>query len=88
MCTRPTTRTGSPPWSCLFDLVFVYGMTQVTAFMARDLTGWGILRGMVLMGMLWFGWTAYAWLGNQAKADEGPFGPASSSPWPRCSSSR
>jgi low temperature requirement protein LtrA len=56
----------------LFDLVFVYGMTQVTAFMARDLTGWGILRGMVLMGMLWFGWTAYAWLGNQAKADEGP----------------
>jgi low temperature requirement protein LtrA len=56
----------------LFDLVFVYGMTQVTAFMARDLTGLGILRGMVLMGMLWFGWTAYAWLGNQAKADEGP----------------
>jgi low temperature requirement protein LtrA len=26
---------------------------------------------MVVLGMLWFAWCSYAWLGNQAKADEG-----------------
>jgi low temperature requirement protein LtrA len=40
--------------------------------MADDLTGAGVLRGMVLLALLWFGWVAYSWLGNQAKADEGP----------------
>jgi low temperature requirement protein LtrA len=24
------------------------------------------------MALIWFGWSAYAWLGNQARADEGP----------------
>ena len=54
-----------------FDLVFVFAITQVTALMAHDL-GWrGILRGLVLLAMLWFAWCSYAWLGNQAHADEG-----------------
>ena len=56
----------------LFDLVFVYAITQVTAFMAHDLSALGLARGMVLLALLWFAWTAYAWLGNQARADEGP----------------
>jgi low temperature requirement protein LtrA len=54
-----------------FDLVFVFAITQVTAFMADDL-GWrGVLRGLVLISLLWFAWCSYAWLGNQAHADEG-----------------
>ena len=54
-----------------FDLVFVFAITEVTAFMADDL-GWrGILRGFVLMALLWWAWCSYAWLGNQAHADEG-----------------
>ena len=54
-----------------FDLVFVFAITQVTAFMAHDL-GWrGLLRGLVLLALLWFVWCSYAWLGNQAHADEG-----------------
>ena len=53
-----------------FDLVFVFAITQVTAFMADDL-GWrGLLRGLVLLSLLWFAWCSYAWLGNQAHADE------------------
>ena len=56
----------------LFDLVFVFGLTQITAFMAYDPTGLGVARGMVLLALLWFSWVAYAWVGNQAKADEGP----------------
>src|SRR5918997_2908401 len=54
-----------------FDLVFVFAITQVTAFMADDL-GWrGALRGFVLLAILWWAWCSYAWLGNQAHADEG-----------------
>ena len=54
-----------------FDLVFVYALTQVTALLAADTTWIGVARGVVVMCMLWFAWCAYAWLGNQAKADEG-----------------
>jgi len=54
-----------------FDLVFVYALTQVTALLAADTTWTGVARGVVVMCMLWFAWCAYAWLGNQAKADEG-----------------
>src|SRR5918998_6972473 len=54
-----------------FDLVFVFAITQVTAFMAEDI-GWrSALRGLVLMALLWWAWCSYAWLGNQARADEG-----------------
>ena len=54
-----------------FDLVFVYALTQVTALMAADPTSTGLARGVVILGMLWFAWCSFAWLGNQAKADEG-----------------
>jgi low temperature requirement protein LtrA len=55
-----------------FDLVFVYGLTQVTALMAAgDPTWHKSLEGLLVMALLWFAWSSYAWLGNQAKADEG-----------------
>ena len=54
-----------------FDLVFVFAITQVTAFMADDISVRGLLRGLVLMALLWWAWCSYAWLGNQARADEG-----------------
>jgi low temperature requirement protein LtrA len=54
-----------------FDLVFVFAITQITAFMAADLGWQGCLRGLVLLSLLWFAWCSYSWLGNQAHADEG-----------------
>ena len=56
----------------LFDLVFVYAITAVSESVAHDLTLRGLAHGLVLMALIWFGWSAYAWLGNQARADEGP----------------
>lgn len=54
-----------------FDLVFVFALTQVTAFMADGL-GWrSVVRGLLLLALLWWAWCSYAWLGNQARADEG-----------------
>jgi low temperature requirement protein LtrA len=54
-----------------FDLVFVFAFTQVNALVAADSTGLGPLRGILLIAMLWWAWGGYAWLGNQAQADEG-----------------
>jgi low temperature requirement protein LtrA len=55
-----------------FDLVFVYGLTQVTALMAAHEPTWHkALEGLLVLALLWFAWSGFAWLGNQAKADEG-----------------
>jgi low temperature requirement protein LtrA len=59
------------PLELFFDLVFVFGLTQVTALMADDLTAHGILRGLLVLGLLWWSWVGYAWLGNVVRADEG-----------------
>jgi low temperature requirement protein LtrA len=55
----------------LFDLVFVYCITNVTSLMEHDVGGRAVLEGLITMSVVWFGWCSYAWLGNQAKADEG-----------------
>jgi low temperature requirement protein LtrA len=55
-----------------FDLVFVFALTQVTAFMADELSWQGILRGALVIMLLWWAWTGYAWLANVASAEEPP----------------
>lgn len=56
----------------LFDLVFVYAITAESGSIAQHLGPRGLAQGLVIMALIWFGWSAYAWLGNQARADEGP----------------
>jgi low temperature requirement protein LtrA len=60
------------PLELFFDLVFVFALTQVTAFMADQLNWQGILRGALVLMLLWWGWTGYAWLANVASAEERP----------------
>jgi low temperature requirement protein LtrA len=59
------------PIELFFDLVFVFSLTQVTALMAEDLSVRGLLRGMLVLALLWWCWVGYAWLGNVLRADEG-----------------
>jgi low temperature requirement protein LtrA len=54
-----------------FDLVYVFAATQVTGYMEHEHSGHGVLQGLLLLALLWWTWSAYAWLGNQARADEG-----------------
>ena len=58
------------PLELFFDLVFVFALTQVTAFMAHDLTWTGLLRGVLIIALLWWAWTGWAWLANVVSADE------------------
>jgi low temperature requirement protein LtrA len=56
-----------------FDLVFVFAITQVTAYLSADPTWTRLLEGMALLVVLWWAWGGYAWLGNTAASDEGLF---------------
>ena len=60
------------PLELFFDLVFVFALTQVTAYMADELNWQGILRGALVIMLLWWAWTGYAWLANVASAEEPP----------------
>jgi low temperature requirement protein LtrA len=55
----------------LFDLVYVFAATQVTGYMVHAHNGQGVAQGLLVLALLWWTWSAYAWLGNQARADEG-----------------
>jgi low temperature requirement protein LtrA len=55
----------------LFDLVFVFAFTQVTQFMAHEHSALGVLQALVILGILWWSWSSYAWLSNQTHVDEG-----------------
>ncbi|MGK5440574.1 low temperature requirement protein A [Micromonospora sp. URMC 105] len=54
-----------------FDLVFVFALTRIIAFMGQPPTPESMARGLLLLMLLWFSWSSYAWLGNQTPADVG-----------------
>ena len=57
------------PFELFFDLVFVFGLTQVTAYLADEPTWHGLARGVLLLSTLWWAWTGYAWLTNTIAPD-------------------
>ena len=59
------------PLELFFDLVFVFAITQVTSMLAADPTWGGLLRGLLVLGALWWAWVAYAWLTNTLDSQEG-----------------
>lgn len=54
-----------------FDLVFVFGITQVTAYLAHDHSPRGFLEGFLLFFLLWWAWTGYTWLGTAVDVSSG-----------------
>jgi low temperature requirement protein LtrA len=64
------------PRELFFDLVFVFAFTQVTTLLTHDPTFSGIGRGVLVLGALWWPWTAYAWLTNTVDPEEGFIGAA------------
>jgi low temperature requirement protein LtrA len=64
------------PRELFFDLVFVFAFTQVATLLADDPTFAGIGRGVLVLGALWWAWTAYAWLTNTVDPEEEVVGAA------------
>lgn len=59
------------PLELFFDLAYVFAFTQVSRLMAHQHDGVGLVQGLVVLALLWWSWTAFAWLSNHAHADEG-----------------
>jgi low temperature requirement protein LtrA len=59
------------PLELFFDLVFVFAITQVTSFLSSNPTWGGLFRALLLLSMLWWAWSGYAWLTNTLDPDEG-----------------
>jgi low temperature requirement protein LtrA len=58
----PERRTS--PVELLWDLVFVFSVTQVTALIARDLTWAGFGHGLIVLPLVWWAWSAFVWAAN------------------------
>src|SRR5215210_3412789 len=59
------------PLELFFDLVFVLALTQCTALMAAEPTWAGLGKGLLVLGLLWWGWVGYAWLTSVVGPEEG-----------------
>ena len=47
-----------------FDLVFVFAFTQVTSLVLEDTSAAGFARAALVLAMVWWAWSAYAWMTN------------------------
>ena len=52
------------PVELLWDLVFVFAVTQVTALLAHDLTWSGFGKAMLVLALMWWAWSAFVWAAN------------------------
>jgi low temperature requirement protein LtrA len=58
------------PLELFFDLVFVFGFTQITGALSHDPTAVGLARAVMVFAVLWWAWGAYAWLTNTVPTGE------------------
>jgi low temperature requirement protein LtrA len=54
-----------------FDLVFVLALTQCTALMAAVPSWEGLAQALLIMALLWWSWSGYAWLTSVLDPEEG-----------------
>ena len=77
------------PLELFFDLVFVLAITQCTALMSENPTWEGLAQGLLVLALLWWSWTAYAWLTSVVDPEDDARADRRSSPrWRRCSDRR
>ena len=60
------------PLELFFDLVFVLALTQCTQLMADVPTWQGVGQAMLILAVLWWSWSGYAWLTSVVNPEEGP----------------
>jgi low temperature requirement protein LtrA len=57
------------PVELLWDLVFVFAITQVTTLLSKDLSWAGFGRSMLVLALVWWAWSAFVWAANAQRAD-------------------
>ena len=57
------------PIELLWDLVFVFAITQVTELLTHDLTWTGLGHSLLVLALVWWAWSAFVWAANVADED-------------------
>jgi low temperature requirement protein LtrA len=52
------------PVELLWDLVFVFAVTQVTTLLSRDLSWAGLGRSLLVLALVWWAWSGFVWAAN------------------------
>ena len=71
-----------------FDLVFVFAITQVTSLILEDTSAAGFARSALVLGLVWWAWSAYAWMTNAIDIESSVARLIVRSPWSEPSSWR
>lgn len=53
-----------------FSTSYCFAITQVTAYIAGEPTA-GMVRGLLLLGLVYWSWVSYSWLGTSVRVDRG-----------------
>jgi low temperature requirement protein LtrA len=61
------------PVELLWDLVFVFAVTRVTTLLSSDLSWAGFGRAMLALALVWWAWSAFAWVTNAQDPDSSTF---------------
>ena len=64
-------RESVTPLELFFDLVFVLALTECTALMADEPTWEGLAKALLVLAVLWWSWSGYAWLTSLVDPEEG-----------------
>jgi low temperature requirement protein LtrA len=60
----PAAERRTTPVELLWDLVFVFAVTEVTTLFAHD-TNWARLgEAMLVLALVWWAWSAFVWAAN------------------------
>jgi low temperature requirement protein LtrA len=57
------------PLELLWDLVFVFAITQVTTLLSRHLDWSGFGHAMLILALIWWAWSAFVWAANAQDSD-------------------
>ena len=63
----PERRTS--PIELLWDLVFVFAITQVATLLSRHLDWSGFWHAMLILALIWWAWSAFVWAANAQEND-------------------
>lgn len=66
-----STERRTSPVELLWDLVFVFAVTQVTSLIRHDLSWRGAGRGLLVLALIWWAWSAFVWAANAQDPDTG-----------------
>ena len=70
---KPGPERSVSPVELLWDLVFVFAITQVGTLLSNQLTWDGFGRSMLVLALVWWAWSAFVWVANAEDAESPVF---------------